>query len=137
MNIHTTSDSITIGIIIAIVIVVATVARGFIFGPGGKLAREREARARELEISIRMGTGLDVIRDFNELAQVYLEMNRKHDAESCLQKALALAESQYGINDPILLPILENQTKVLSSMKRDLEAGNIKKRIKEIKARSA
>jgi tetratricopeptide (TPR) repeat protein len=100
-----------------------------------RVTNEREREARELEIKIRMSSGLDVVNDFNELARVYLELDRAADAEQCMQKAVGITESELGRMDPALIPILENYANVLEKMNRRVEAEKIRKRASEIPPR--
>ncbi len=100
-----------------------------------RVINEREREARELEIKIRMSSGLDVVNDFNELARVYLELDRAADAEQCMQKAVGITESELGRMDPALIPILENYANVLEKMNRRVEAEKIRKRAGEIPPR--
>lgn len=100
--------------------------------------RQNEAlnrEARELEIKLRMSSGLSVVNDFNELARVYIALNRLADAEKCMQKALSITENELGQSDPSLVPILENYANILDQMNRKVEATKIRKRAKDVESK--
>lgn len=97
-----------------------------------RITSERENAARELEIKIRMASGIGVVNDFNELARVYCELGRFADAEKCMQKAVSITENELGQMDPTLAPILDNYASVLDKMNRTVEADKYRKRAREL-----
>lgn len=119
---------------LAIIVVIAVVVRVQAHTKQ-KITRAREQEARDLEVKIRMSTGLEVINDFNELALVYCQLNRLNDAELCMRKALSIAEKELGQLDPTLLPILENYASVLTKMNRTAEAEDMRRRAHDLLAR--
>lgn len=100
-----------------------------------RITSERENAARELEVKIRMSSGLGVVADFNDLARVYCELGRLEEAEKCMQKAVAITENELGLLDPTLAPSLENYATVLDKMNRTVEAEKYRKRAKDLSAR--
>lgn len=100
-----------------------------------KVTKAREDEARQIEIKIRMASGLNVVNDFNDLAGVYISLDRFYDAEGCMRKALAITENELGQSDPTLIPILENYAKLLDLMNRSIEADKLRKRAEELSSR--
>jgi len=125
-------NTLTIGIMLAVIVTVGIVAKTLLGVRETKIVQEREREARELELKIRMSSGLDVITEFNELARVYVLLNRLSDAENCMRKALAITENELGQMDPTLVPILQNYADVLDKMNRTVESERMRKRAREI-----
>lgn len=56
----------------------------------------------------------DVAQIFNSLAVLYFAQSRYAEAESCLVKALAITESQFGVDHPNTMTIRKNLENVRS-----------------------
>ncbi|MDZ4835783.1 MAG: tetratricopeptide repeat protein [Candidatus Melainabacteria bacterium] len=97
-----------------------------------RVTDERQAEARELEIKVRMASGLGVVNDFNDLARVYVELGRLEDAENAMRKAVSITESELGQMDPTLVPVLENYANVLDKMNRGVEANKVRQRARDL-----
>ncbi len=126
---------LTVGTAIAVIVSVIVVVKTIMVGTQRKVTKAKENEARQLEIKIRMASGLDVINDFNELAHVYITLDRLYDAEGCMRKALSITENELGQLDPTLIPILENYAKLLDLMNRKVEADKLRKRAEELSSR--
>lgn len=121
----------TIALIVSVIIVIKTIS----VRTQRKITKARLDEAREIEIRIRMASGLDVINEFNELARVYISLDRLYDAEECMRKALSITENELGQSDPTVVPILENYAKLLDLMNRTVEADKFRKRAEDVSSR--
>ncbi len=128
-------NGLTIGIVVAVIAVIGIALKTVLNIQHNKVIKQREDQVRELEIKVRMSSGLDVVTDFNDLARAYILLNRLNDAEGCMRKAVAIIESELGQRDPTLVPILDNYASVLDKMNRTVEAERMRKRAREIPSR--
>lgn len=117
-----------------IILVIAFLATIYIliFGPGGHIARARQEEVKRLETKIKVGGGLEMIDNFIALARAYVKTGRMSDAESAMRKALAMAENEYGKNSKQLSGVIKAYAGILNKMKRNVEADNMKKRLKDL-----
>jgi hypothetical protein len=101
--------------------------------PGAKKASSAQLpEARELEITVRMKSGLDVLDDMLKIAKVYSSLHYYEDAERYCRQAVQVTEEALGPESETLLPILHEQAKALTGLRRKVEADKVKERAKQI-----
>ena len=83
-------------------------------------------------MKIKVGGGIEMIDDFIELARAYVKTGRMSDAESAMRKALAIAENEFGKTNKQLAPVIKAYASTLNKMKRNVEADNMRKRLKDL-----
>ena len=67
------------------------------------------------------------------LMKNYSLSGRHDDAIASARKALNIAEQEFGKSDDALIPILEAYADVMQRARRNVEAKNLKERIKAIR----
>lgn len=101
----------------------------FVFGPKGLRARKIKEQVRELEVQIRLGKGVEIAIYQHAIAQVYLKAGDLYNADTYLARAIKTIERESGAQSPELLPLLNEQLKLMERMKRKKEAKKMKERI--------
>jgi len=81
-----------------------------------------------------MGSGMDVLDDMLELIKVYSRHQHYEDAERHCRQAVQITEEALGKESDTLLPILHEQAKALTGLRRKVEADKVKERAKQIRA---
>ncbi len=124
------SEQLAIYFVIALVLVAAVWS--LIVGPKGPFAPAWRNQARELEVKIKMGRGIDTVDDLRALCQLYVRLGKRWDGEQALQRALRICEYELGENNPATISVLKDYAKFLSAMHRRAEAKAMRKRMEGI-----
>ena len=107
-------------------------AWSYIYGPKGLRAQKLRQQVRELEVQIRMSSGMAVVEQLRAVSHLYLAAGDIWNADKYLEKAVRSAESQLGVGNPELVPLLEEHLKLMKKMRRKKEATKLKARIQSI-----
>jgi hypothetical protein len=128
--------------LVGITLFVATIAFVYfartsplLYGPKAGAKKGGSAQlpeARELEIKVRMKSGVDVLDDMLSLIKIYCRHQHYEDAERYCRRALQIAEEALGRESEALLPILHEQARALTGLRRKVEADKVKERAKQI-----
>ena len=124
-----------INLILIGVVLLAAAGAGvwsFLSSPNGPRAAQWLAEVRELEVKIRMNRGPELVEDLRSLAQLYIRLGRRWDAEQALRRAMLISETELGRLNPTVIPVLEDYARLLSQMNRKREATALQKQIEEI-----
>jgi short subunit dehydrogenase-like uncharacterized protein len=120
---------------LAIVVVIALVALAglwtFLTGPASPMAAGWRDQARELEVKIRLGHGMDVVPDLLALSQLQSRLGKRWDAEQSLQRALKICQHEVGELSPQTIAVMEDYAALMAKMNRRAEAKSMRKRIKD------
>ncbi len=103
-----------------------------LYGPRSKPGKVSAKTIGELEVKIKLGTGAAVLDDMISLIQLYRKANRFEDAERYCKQAMQIAEAEKGSETELLVPVLDEYARVLTGMRRKVEADKIKERAKQI-----
>lgn len=122
-----------LGIGIAVVISVALVVRNALYGEQGVITKRRRLETGDLEVSVRTSGNEFVLDDLMTLMKNYSLSGRNDEAIATARKALNIGEQEFGKTDEAIIPILEAYADVLQRAKRQVEANNLKDRIKAIR----
>jgi hypothetical protein len=125
--------TLLLGIGIAVVISAALVARNALYGADGVITKKRRLETGDLEVSVRTSGNEYVLDDLMTLMKNYSLSGRNDEAIASARKALNIAEQEFGKNDEALIPILEAYADVFNRARRQVEAKNLKERIKAIR----
>jgi hypothetical protein len=82
-----------------------------------------------------MKSGLDVLDDMLKLVKVYSSHQYYEDAERYCRQAVQITEEALGKESDTLLPILHEQVRALTGLRRKVEADKVKERAKQIEAK--
>lgn len=93
----------------------------------------RKKHFHELEVKIRMESGWQKIQDMRQLALLYQQQGDLWTADKYLSTSLQMAESELGLINPGLIPLLEEYRDLLKKMKRKLDVRKIEKRLADIR----
>ncbi len=121
------------GIAIAVVISAALAARQVLYGEEGVITKKRRLETGDLEVSVRTSGNEFVLDDLMTLMKNYSLSGRNDEAIASARQALTIAEQEFGKSDEAVIPILEAYADVLVRAKRQVEAKNLKERIKSIR----
>jgi len=121
------------GIAIAVVISAALAARQVLYGEEGVITKKRRLETGDLEVSVRTSGNEFVLDDLMTLIKNYSLSGRNDEAIASARQALTIAEQEFGKSDEAVIPILEAYADVLVRAKRQVEAKNLKERIKSIR----
>ncbi len=121
------------GIGIAVVISVALVVRNVLFGADGVITKQRRLETGELEVSVRTSGNEFILDDLMALIKNYSLSGMHDEAINKSRQALTIAEQEFGKTDEAIIPILEAYADALNRAKRQVEAKNLKDRIKSIR----
>lgn len=125
--------TLLLGIGIAVVISLALVARNVLYGEEGVITRRRRLETGDLEVSVRTSGNEYVLDDLMALMKNYSLSGRNDEAIAAARKALNIAEQEFGKSDDAIIPILEAYADVMQRAKRNVEAKNLKERIRAIR----
>jgi hypothetical protein len=125
--------TLLLGIGIAVVISLALVARNVLYGEEGVITKKRRLETGDLEVSVRTSGNEYVLDDLMELMKNYSLSGRNDEAIAAARKALNIAEQEFGKSDDAIIPILEAYADVMQRAKRNVEAKNLKERIRAIR----
>ena len=78
-----------------------------------------------------------LIRAWASLASLQYLMDRAREAQSSIQRALAAAETRYGLKHPIIADLLESEAVVLDKLKSKKDARQARERALKIRAATA
>lgn len=121
------------GIGIAVVISSALIIRNVLYGEQGVITKRRRLETGDLEVSVRTSGNEYVLDDLMALMKNYSLGGRHDDAIASARKALNIAEQEFGKGNDALIPILEAYADVMQRARRNVEAKNLKERIKAIR----
>ncbi len=122
-----------LGIGIAVVISVALMVRNVLYGEEGVITKRRRLETGDLEVSVRTSGNEYVLDDLMTLMKNYSLSDRNDEAIATARKALNIGEQEFGKTDEAIIPILEAYADVMQRAKRQVEAKNLKDRIKAIR----
>lgn len=122
-----------LGIGIAVVISVALVVRNALYGEEGVITKRRRLETGDLEVSVRTSGNEFVLDDLMTLMKNYSLSGRNDEAIATARKALNIGEQEFGKTDEAIIPILEAYADVMQRARRQVEAKNLKDRIKSIR----
>ncbi len=125
--------TLLLGIGIAVVISIALFVRNILFGQDGVITKKRRLETGELEVSVRTSGNEYVLDDLMTLMKNYSLSGRHDEAIASARQALSIAELEFGKSDDAIIPILEAYADVMQRAKRNVEARNLKERIKAIR----
>lgn len=125
--------TLLLGIGIAVVISLALVARNVLYGEEGVITKKRRLETGDLEVSVRTSGNEYVLDDLMALMKNYSLSGRNDEAIAAARKALNIAEQEFGKSDDAIIPILEAYADVMQRAKRNVEAKNLKERIRAIR----
>lgn len=125
--------TLLLGIGIAVVISLALVARNALYGEEGVITKKRRLETGDLEVSVRTSGNEYVLDDLMALMKNYSLSGRNDEAIAAARKALNIAEQEFGKSDDAIIPILEAYADVMQRAKRNVEAKNLKERIRAIR----
>ncbi|MBA3859586.1 MAG: hypothetical protein C0507_21990 [Cyanobacteria bacterium PR.3.49] len=125
--------TLLLGICIAVVISAALLFRNALYGAEGVITKKRRLETGDLEVSVRTSGNEYVLDDLMTLMKNYSMSGRNDEAIASARKALNIAEQEFGKSDEALIPILEAYADVLNRARRQVEAKNLKERIKAIR----
>ncbi len=125
--------TLLLGIAIAVVISLALVARNVLYGEEGVITKKRRLETGDLEVSVRTSGNEYVLDDLMALMKNYSLSGRNDEAIAAARKALNIAEQEFGKSDDAIIPILEAYADVMQRAKRNVEAKNLKERIRAIR----
>ncbi|MBC7998015.1 MAG: tetratricopeptide repeat protein [Leptolyngbya sp.] len=120
------------GIALAVVISVALFARNVLFGESGIITKARKLETGDLEVSVRTSGNEYILDDLISLIKNYSLSGKHEEAIRSARQALTVAEQEFGKNDEAIIPVLEVYAHALNAAKRQVEAKNLKERIKAI-----
>ena len=126
-------STLLLGIGIAVVISTALLVRNVLFGADGVITKKRRLETGDLEVSVRTSGNEYVLDDLMTLMKNYSLSLRHDEAIASARKALNIAEQEFGKTDDAIIPILEAYADVMQRAKRNVEAKNLKERIKAIR----
>jgi hypothetical protein len=125
--------TLLLGIGIAVVISLALVARNVLYGEEGVITKKRRLETGDLEVSVRTSGNEYVLDDLMALMKNYSLSGRNDEAIAAARKALNIAEQEFGKSDDAIIPILEAYADVMQRARRNVEAKNLKERIRAIR----
>ncbi len=126
-------STLLLGIGIAVVISMALVVRSALFGAEGLITKKRRLETGELEVSVRTSGNEFILDDLMALIRNYSLSGMHDEAIAKSRQAMNIAEQEFGKTDEAIIPILEVYADALSRAKRQVEAKNLKERIKSIR----
>lgn len=126
-------STLLLGIGIAVVISVALVVRSALFGAEGLITKKRRLETGELEVSVRTSGNEFILDDLMALIRNYSLSGMHDEAIAKSRQAMNIAEQEFGKTDEAIIPILEVYADALVRAKRQVEAKNLKERIKSIR----
>lgn len=126
-------STLLLGIGIAVVISVALVVRNALYGEEGVITRKRRMETGELEVSVRTSGNQFILDDLMALIKNYSLSGMHDEAIAKSRQALNIAEQEFGKTDEAIIPILEAYADALNRARRQVEAKNLKDRIKSIR----
>jgi hypothetical protein len=126
-------STLLLGIGIAVVISVALVVRSALYGEQGLITKKRRAETGELEVSVRTSGNEFILDDLMALIKNYSLSGMHDEAIAKSRQAMTIAEQEFGKTDEAVIPILEAYADALTRAKRQVEAKNLKERIKSIR----
>ena len=102
----------------------------------GRLARAEKYFLEALSEAENSGASEDLLAaSLNNLAAVYRAQGKYAQAEPLYQRALGIYETALGPEHPHVADTLENYADLLRKMERDVEAEEMEKRAKAIRAK--
>ncbi len=126
-------STLLLGIGIAVVISVALVIRSALFGEQGLITKKRRSETGELEVSVRTSGNEFILDDLMALIKNYSLSGMHDEAIAKSRQAMTIAEQEFGKTDEAIIPVLEAYADALNRAKRQVEAKNLKERIKSIR----
>lgn len=120
------------GVVIVVVLVLAAAAYSYIAGPHGPLAARWRKEIHELEVRTRMAQGTELLADLRNMARLYRKVDKRHEAEQALKRALIICKQEQGAKSAMLRDILLEYSQLMLSMQRKREAATFKKQADEI-----
>lgn len=126
-------STLLLGIGIAVVISAALVVRNVLFGEEGVITKKRRLETGELEVSVRTSGNEFILDDLMALIKNYSLSGMHDEAIVKSRQALNIAEQEFGKADEALIPVLEAYADALNRARRQVEAKNLKVRIKSIR----
>ena len=132
-NLVIMDSTLLLAIGIAVVISVALVVRQALFGEAGVITKKRRMETGELEVSVRTSGNQFILDDLMTLIKNYSLSGMHDEAIAKSRQALNIAEQEFGKTDEAIIPILEAYADALNRARRQVEAKNLKERIKSIR----
>ena len=128
--------TLLLGIGIAVVISVALVVRSALYGVDGVITKKRRLETGDLEVSVRTSGNEFILDDLMALIKNYSLSGMHDEAIVKSRQALTIAEQEFGKTDEAIIPILDAYADALICAKRQVEAKNLKERIKSIREKT-
>lgn len=91
-------------------------------------------RAVHIDEALYGPEAIDMARSLGSLCYLYQQWNKPDQSDACNRKLLTVLEKQYGANSPVIVSVLENDSKALRGMGRKTDADAVDKRVASIRA---